>query len=52
MTNKLDIVGVLRTAADKITLCKNKETIIKIIKDLKKDLNIKEIRQELIDYDY
>ena len=46
--NKLDLAGILHTYAMNIAACgDNKEQVIKIIKRLKEELNIKEIRKEL-----
>ena len=47
--SNLDLVGILQTYALKIAHCDNDERIIKIIKDLKEELNIKRIRKELKD---
>lgn len=52
ITNKLDIVGILITYAEKIKLLKNKEDIIYTVKELKQELNISRIAKYLIDFDY
>lgn len=44
---KLDLVGTLQTYALKVSSCNNKEKIIKVIKELKEELNIKYLRKEL-----
>ena len=44
---KLDVVGTLQTYALKVESCYNKEKIIKVIKELKEELNIKYLRKEL-----
>ena len=44
---KLDLVGTLQTYALKVASVNKKEKIIEMIKDLKKELNIKELRKEL-----
>ena len=45
--SRLDIVGILQTYALRVATCHKKEKIIKIIKELKKEFNIKELRKEL-----
>lgn len=45
---KLDLVGILQTYALKIASCDNPERIIKIIKELKQEMNIKQLRKDLI----
>ncbi len=46
--NKLDLAGTLQAYAMRLTSCSDdKEKIISIIKRLKEELNIKEIRKEL-----
>ena len=45
--NKLDLSGILHTYAMNIAACGNdKEQVIKIIKRLKEELNIAEIRRK------
>ena len=44
--NKLDLAGILHTYAMNIAVCgDNKEQVIKIIKRLKEELNIAEIKK-------
>ena len=46
--NKLDLAGILHTYAMNIAACgDDKKQVISIIKRLKEELNIKEIRKEL-----
>lgn len=45
----LDVAGLLQTYAYKVAKCEDKETIIKIIKKLKEELNITKLRKELED---
>lgn len=45
--SRLDLVGTLQTYALRVASCHKKEKIIEIIKELKKEFNIKELRKGL-----